>query len=63
MPDKDKIEMMFSLMEYDELTDSEHNLIISFEKTFKRYGTLSARQTEILEEIFDRAAGRVEWSR
>ena len=59
----DKIEMMFRLMEYDELSEAQHNLIESFEEQFKNRGHLTARQGEILEDIFDQAAGKVEWSR
>lgn len=57
------IDMMFQLMEYDYLTDGQHKLIISFEEQYKRKGWLSFDQHRILEEIFDSAAGKVEWSR
>ena len=36
------------------LTNSEINLVISFEDQFKRKGTLSERQMEILEDIYKR---------
>ena len=61
--DTDRIEMLFRLMEYDELSDSQEKLVISFEEQFNNRGHLSARQLEILEDIFDQAAGKVEWSR
>jgi hypothetical protein len=43
-------------MEYDVLTDAQHDLVISFEDQFKSKGSLSDRQIEILEDIFQRAA-------
>ncbi len=61
--DIDRIKSIFLLMEYDELTDAQHDLVISFEDQFNRRGSLSERQAEILEDIFEKAAGRVEWSR
>ena len=54
--DTDKIEMMFSLMEYDCLSDSQHDLVLSFSKQFDNRGNLSDRQFEILSDIFKRAA-------
>jgi hypothetical protein len=42
--------------EGESLTESEMNLLISFEEQFKRKGYLSARQMEILEEIYKRRA-------
>lgn len=59
----DKIKMMFKLMEYDYLSEAQLNLIVSFEKQFKKCGRLSERQQEILSDIFEQAAGKVEWSR
>jgi hypothetical protein len=38
----------------DSLTESEMNLLISFEEQFKRRNSLSDRQMEILEEIYKR---------
>ena len=61
--DTDKVEMMFKLMEYDELTEKQHDLIISYEEQFQRRGSLSGLQFETLESIFNQAAERVEWSR
>lgn len=55
---KEKIEMMFKLMEYEVLTEAQLNLIISFEGQFKRYGKLSEKQFEILEDIFKKAASK-----
>ena len=61
--DPDKTKMMFDLMEYDYLTDAQHDLVISFQEQFESRGSLSDRQFEILEDIFKRAAESVEWSR
>lgn len=44
------------ISEREQLTESELNLIASFEEQFRRKGTLSARQMEILEEIYKRRA-------
>ena len=55
--------MMFKLMEYDELSEAQEKLVISFEEQFNNRGSLTARQFEILEDIFEKAAGKVEWSR
>ena len=61
--DTDRIKMIFQLMEYNELSEAQHNLVISFEEQFKNRGSLTARQGEILEDIFQKAAERVHWSR
>jgi len=61
--DNDKIQMMFNLMEYDYLTDAQHKLVVSFEEQFNSRGSLSEKQVEILQDIFDRASEKVEWSR
>lgn len=37
-----------------DLTEGEINLVISFERQFENRGTLSAKQMEILEEIYKR---------
>lgn len=52
----DKIEMMFKFMEYDYLTDAQHDLVLSFSEQFDNRGSLSDRQFEILSDIFQRAA-------
>jgi hypothetical protein len=43
-------------MEYDVLTDAQHDLVISFEEQFEDRKSLSDRQLNILEDIFARAA-------
>lgn len=60
---KDKAEMMFKLMEYDELMPAQEDLIIKFEERFNRRGFLTGPEFDTLESIFEQAAGRVEWSR
>lgn len=50
--------ILLKLMEWDKLTDRELDLISSFEKQFKFNSSLSDRQFEILNEIFDRASTR-----
>ena len=59
----DRIKSIFQLMEYEELTDDQHKLIVSFEEQFNHRGSLTPRQYEILESIFEQAASKVEWSR
>jgi hypothetical protein len=54
--DEARIEHIFKFMEWDNLTDAQHSLIESFEEQFERYGSLSERQIEILEDIFERSA-------
>ncbi len=55
--------MMFKLMEYEYLSEAQENLIVSFEEQFLKKGHLSENQQEILADIFEKAAGKVEWSR
>lgn len=55
---EDRIEHIFKYMEWDCLTDNQHDLIISFEQRFDRRGDLSDAQYEILEDIFSKAAER-----
>jgi hypothetical protein len=54
--DEARIEHIFKFMEWDNLTDAQHSLIESFEEQFERSGSLSERQIEILEDIFERSA-------
>lgn len=58
MIDEDRINLVFDIMEYDNLTDDEHDLIISFETQWKAKKYLSEKQIEILESIFKKAAER-----
>lgn len=50
------IEMMFKLMEYDNLTDSQHDYVCSFERHYMNSGKLSDGQVGVLEDIFQKAA-------
>ena len=53
---KNRIDHIFQFFEYDQLSDDEHSLIVSFEEQYLRRGTLSERQIEILEDIFQKVA-------
>ena len=55
MPDT-RLDHIFRYLEYDNLTESQHDLIISFEEQYKAKGELSEKQEEILEDIFRKAA-------
>jgi hypothetical protein len=52
----ERIIHIFQYMEWDKITGSQLDLVDSFESQFKKYGKLSDRQFEILEDIFKRAA-------
>lgn len=56
--DQARIEHIFKFMEYDALSDAQHDLVVSFETQFEKRGSLSERQSEILEDIFAKATGR-----
>lgn len=58
MNTEERIEHIFEFMEWDNLTDAEHDLLISFEGQFKEKDSLSDKQYEILESIFRRANAR-----
>ena len=53
---QDRIKHIFQFMEWDQLTDAQHDLVISFEDQYKLRGDLSDKQLDILEDIFRRAA-------
>lgn len=55
----DRIEHILQFMEYDILTDNEHDWVVKFEDKFTKYRKLSEREMEILENIFKNAAERV----
>ncbi len=55
---KENIKILLKLMEWDRLTMRELDLMESFDKQFVQSGSLSDRQFEILNEIFDRANAR-----
>jgi hypothetical protein len=50
-----RIEHIFKFMEWDVLTDAQHDLIVSFENHYRLKGRLTKSQMEILEDIFDKA--------
>lgn len=54
----DRIAHILQFMEYDQLTDAQHSLVVSLEEQFERKGTLSDKQMELLESIFERANER-----
>jgi hypothetical protein len=53
---EERIKHIFKYMEWNSLTESQHDLIVSFEDQFNRRGYLTDRQNEILEDIFKQAA-------
>lgn len=54
----DRIKCLLETMDHDYLTEKQLDLIISFEEQFKKRGTLSDRQCEILESINKQASER-----
>ena len=61
--DHARVQHIFDFMEYDHITDNQHNLVVSYEEQYEARGYLSEGQFKVLESIFDQAAGNVEWSR
>jgi hypothetical protein len=47
-------------MEYDHLSEKQHDLVIKFEEWFNRFKSLSDAQYEVLESIFEQAASKSE---
>lgn len=54
----DRIEHILQFMEYDQLTDAQHIFVMSLQEQFERKGTLSDKQMEVLESIFQYANER-----
>lgn len=54
----DRIVHIFQFMEYDYISDDQHDLVVSYERQFKQSGTLTDRQFEVLESIFEQAASK-----
>ena len=50
-----RINMFFKLMEYDNISDTQLNIVISLEEYFKKHGKLSERQFDLLASIFKQA--------
>ena len=53
---EERFEHIIQFLEYDQLSDNEHDWVVKFEESFNRKGYLSEREMEILEDIFKRAA-------
>jgi len=53
---RNKAEMFFKLMEYDQLTERQLDLVERFERQFLNTQDLSQRQFDVLEDIFNQAA-------
>ena len=49
----DRIAHIFQFMEYDQVTDYQHDLLISFESQFKSRGYLSPRQKDGKATVID----------
>lgn len=54
----DRIELIFKLMEYDNLTEWEEGFVESVEGQFNRKGFLTQDQYDKLEEVLQKAAER-----
>jgi hypothetical protein len=48
----DRIEHIFDFMEYDYITDKQHDLVLSYSNQFERRRWLSELQIDALEDIF-----------
>jgi hypothetical protein len=48
----ERIEHILKFMEWDNITDSQHDYVVSFEKQYKHKGYLTDRQMQVLESIF-----------
>ena len=55
---ENRIKHIFQFMDYDFISEAEHNLVISFEEQFLKSNSLSKKQTDILETIFKRSSER-----
>lgn len=56
--DGDRIDHIFEFMEYNYLSDAQHDLVVKFEEDYERKGFLSVRQMEVLEDIFRQGNAR-----
>ena len=54
--DSIRIDHIFKYMEWENLTDAQHDLIISFERQYNLKQYLSDKQFEILEDIFQKVS-------
>jgi len=55
MIDKERIKHIFKFINQNVLSEAQENLVISFEEQFLDRDHLSERQSEVLEDIFQRA--------
>ena len=53
---KDKIDSIFKVLALCKLSPKQEELVNSFEEQYKRKGSLSERQIEVLEDIYERAS-------
>lgn len=57
MNDRDeRITCCFTLMEYDNVSDRQHDILISLEEQYLKNRSLSDAQLALLESIFKQAA-------
>jgi hypothetical protein len=54
----ERIEHIFKFMEYDNITDSEHDWVVRLEEWWEDEGYLTKKQVKILEDIFKRGNER-----
>jgi hypothetical protein len=47
----DYVQELLEDIDYDQITEAQHDLVISFEEQFEKFGGLTEKQIEILEDI------------
>jgi len=55
----DRIPHIFKYMEYDALSEGQHNLVIKYEEFYLKNKYLTTNQMEVLEDIFKQAAENI----
>ncbi len=55
LKEKVRLEKIFKILKLCSLSYKQKELVLSFEDQFNKNGTLSQRQTFILEDIYERA--------
>lgn len=53
-----QIKQCFETIDYDMLSDEQHNLIVSFEEQFNHRGYLSKRQQGVLQSVYRQALAK-----
>jgi hypothetical protein len=53
--EKERLSKIFKILELCSLSYKQEELVLSFQDQFRKNGTLSPRQTSILEDIYERA--------